>query len=739
MIGETVSHYKILEKLGEGGMGVVYKAEDTKLKRTVALKFLPSKALGTEEEEKRFLNEAQAAAALNHPNIATIHEIDEFEGDTYIVMEYVEGENLKEKINSGPIKIDKAIDIAIQVAEGLQHAHKKEIVHRDIKSDNIMLTEDGQVKIMDFGLAKKTGATMVTKEGTTLGTAAYMSPEQARGETVDFRTDIWSLGVVLYEMLTGQMPFKGEYEQAVIYSILNVEPEHITDTVGELGSIIFKTLAKSPEERYRNAENVINDLRKLKKEFEFQISKDKDADEKHKPSIAVLPFTNMSADPEQEYFCDGMAEEILNALAHVEGLFVVARTSAFAFKGKQEDIREIGKKLNVNTVLEGSVRKAGNKLRITAQLINVSDGYHIWSERYDQDLEDIFAVQDEISLAIVDNLKVKLLKEEESRLLKRYTEDQEAYYLFLKGIYFKNKLTKSGLDKAIEYFQKAVEKDPDFALAYLETAGIYGAFAALSIFPPKDMWIKARDEFNKALEIDNTLAECHSVSANLAFWFDWDWNTAEERFKKAISLNPHGADTHAMYAWHQMAMGKFENAIKEITLAQEIDPLLPAYRAFGVCLYHFSGKPEEAIEQFHKAVEIDPGFALAYFHAGKLYFYEEMFDEAVSSFQKAVELGIAGGWVECNLGSIYIIQGDRNKAEKILKDLLDQTKKQYVSGYCVAYLYNSLGETDKTFEWLQRAYQDRDILMPYIKAFHEFDNLHSDPRFTELLKKMRLI
>ncbi|MFQ6008752.1 MAG: protein kinase, partial [Candidatus Zixiibacteriota bacterium] len=394
MISNTISHYKILEKLGSGGMGVVYKAQDTKLDRYVALKFLPLALSQDEENKKRFINEAKAASALNHPNIATIYEIDEVDGQMFIAMEYIEGKALNEIIHTNLSKgstLRKVLDYAIQITEGLSKAHAKGIIHRDIKPANILVTEEGLVKIVDFGLAKLAGRTMLTKEGTTLGTVAYMSPEQTQGTDIDHQTDIWSLGAVIYEMLTGEPPFKGDYEQAVIYSILNEEPKPLydfrDDVPHKLAQLVDKALQKASKERHENMAELQEALRSVAQPMRSAGQKE------GVPAIAVLPFANMSADPQQEYFCDGMAEEIINALVNVEGLRVAARTSAFAFKGKQEDIREIGRKLSVDKVLEGSVRKAGNRLRVTAQLIDVADGYHLWSERYDRELQDIFAIQ----------------------------------------------------------------------------------------------------------------------------------------------------------------------------------------------------------------------------------------------------------------------------------------------------------------------------------------------------------
>ncbi|MFQ5640839.1 MAG: protein kinase, partial [bacterium] len=420
MIGKTISHYKIIEKLGGGGMGVVYKAKDTKLKRTVALKFLPPDLTRDAEAKERFMLEAQAASALDHPNICTIYEIDETEdGQLFIAMACYDGETLKQKVAGGKLQVASAMDISCQIAQGMAKAHEQGIVHRDIKPANLMVTSDGIVKILDFGLAKLTGVTQLTKTGTTLGTVAYMSPEQAQGVTMDHRTDIWSLGVVLYEMVSGELPFRGEYEQAVIYSILNEEPEQTTEIPANLQQIVAKALAKEPEDRYQQMDEILTDLSALKKELESESTKEAVGKEKQAPSIAVLPFVDMSPEKDQEYFCDGMAEELIDALTKLEGLKVASRTSAFQFKGKEISIKKIGKELEVNQVLEGSVRKAGNRLRITAQLINVADGYHLWSEKYDRELEDVFAIQDDIAETIVNTLKVKLVGEKEVPLIKR--------------------------------------------------------------------------------------------------------------------------------------------------------------------------------------------------------------------------------------------------------------------------------------------------------------------------------
>jgi serine/threonine protein kinase len=488
MIGKTVSHYKILEEIGRGGMGVVYKAKDTKLKRTVALKFLPPELIRDPEAKERFIHEAQAASALDHPNIGTIYEIDETaDGQTFIVMAYYEGETLKEKLEKGAIDFEEAYDIVILIASGLAEAHEKGIVHRDIKPSNVLITERGRVEIIDFGLAKLAEQTKITREGTTLGTVAYMSPEQTRGKEVDHRTDIWSLGVILYETVIGQKPFKGDYDQAVIYSILNEEPTDIrklrSDAPAAIEKIIKKALAKSPEKRYQKIEEFVADLRLVREKHVKKASAEQPFSGKH--SIAVLPFVDMSPKKDQEYFCDGLSEELINALTHIKKLRVAARTSAFSFKGEKYDVREIGDKLNVDTVLEGSIRKAGERLRITAQLVSATDGYHLWSEKYDRNMEDIFAIQDEISLAIVDKLKIELLGDEAALLVKRGTDDLEAYDLYIKGRFFWEQRGK-GIGKAVECFKRAVARDPNYAQAYAGLADSYNLLAFYGFMPSRD-------------------------------------------------------------------------------------------------------------------------------------------------------------------------------------------------------------------------------------------------------------
>jgi len=742
MIGKTISHYRILAKLGGGGMGVVYKAEDIKLKRTVALKFLPQDLTRDPESNQRFVHEAQAASSLDHPHICTIYEIDETDdGQLFISMAYYEGETLKKKIERGPLKLEDALNITIQVAQGLDKTHSKGIIHRDIKPGNIFITEDGQVKIVDFGLAKLAGETRITKTGTALGTVAYMSPEQARGGEIDHRTDIWSLGVVLYEMLTGHLPFKGECWEAVIYSIFKEEPQPLrqlrSDVPEPLQQVVLKMMQKEPRKRYEDVEALIADLKSIDLKPDSAASS-MIAEEKPSSSIAVLPFLDMSPQKDQEYFCDGIAEELINSLTQIKGVRVVARTSAFSFKGKDTDIHEIGRKLNVETLLKGSVRKAGNRLRITAQLVNVTDGYYLWSEKYDRGMKDIFAIQDEISLAIVDKLKVKLLGGEKAKLVKRHTEDLEAHNLYMRGRFFWNKRTDEGLRKAIEYFEHTIEKDPNYALAYAGLADSYIILQDYSYVSPKDIYPKAKEAVRKALEIDGTLAEAHTSLAQITFRH-WDWEGGEREFKRAMELTPNYATAHHWYALLLMYLDRFDEAIEEIKRAHELDPLSLVINRNAAMVFYFARRYDRALEAFKNTLELDPNFSMAHAYLGKVYLQMAMYEEALREFQKEKDItGRSDPLVETWRGIAYESLGRRGEAQQVLDDLLEHAKKAYVPPLLLANLYFALGEKDEGFKWLDKSYEERDSTLLEIKVDPGLDSVRSDPRFTALLKKMGL-
>ncbi len=744
LAGRTISHYKILEKLGEGGMGVVYRADDTKLERHVALKFLSPRILGTDEEKARFVHEAKAAAALNHPNICTVYEIDEADGQAFIAMECVEGQNLKTKIESSSMTLDEALRIATRIADGLTEAHARGIVHRDIKPANIVVTPKGSVKIMDFGLARSSTATQLTVIGTTVGTIAYMSPEQARGERIDHRTDIWSLGVILYEMVAGRRPFRGNRDQAVVYSILNEEPELLSVTQPgipkELEDVVCRMLSKNQASRHASAEEVLVDLSRLREVRETATSTGQAGARRRRPSVAVLPFLDMSPQRDQEYFCEGMAEELINALTHLVGLKVSARTSSFQFKGPGHDVRKIGRDLGVETVLEGSVRKAGSRLRITAQLISVVDGCHLWSERFDRDTEDIFAIQDEISLAIVDALKPELLGEEKARLVGRPTASPEAYNLYLRGRWFWNKRTHESLTKAIEYFERAIGSAPDYALAYAGIADCYTALLEYSASPPEGVAARAKRAALKALEMDDTLAEAHASLGYIKMTHDWDWAGAEAEFRRAIELNPRYAAAHHRYAHYLVSTAGYAEALEEARRAQELEPHSVAIsRSMGYVLC-VAGEYDSAIEELERTLEMDPGSIFAHFMLGTAYLWKSMYDEALAAFREE-ERGL-GGWsphTTALIGVTHAVSGNEDEAERALADLTETSRRRRTSPSCIALLCFALERRDEGFDWLEKAYEERDlVLRQLLPVFRMPEVTGDDPRFADLLRRMGL-
>jgi len=779
MIGKTVSHYKILEKLGEGGMGVVYKAEDTKLKRTVALKFLPSSIMASEAEKTRFVHEAQAAAALNHPNICTIYEIDEADGQQFIAMEFVEGQSLKAKIEAGPLKLDEALGIAMQAAEGLQAAHEKKITHRDIKPANVMITNKAQAKIMDFGLAKLAGRTVITKEGTTVGTVAYMSPEQGRGEEVDQRTDIWALGVVLYEMITGQHPFKGLYEQALVYSILNENPEPITGLRSgvpmELERIINKALAKNADERYQHADEILVDLRSMQKNFASGASKQQltqtespkrkranlyggvaallvlligtglyfrlqtEEQQARYDSIAVLPLDNLSGDPAQEYFADGMTEALITDLAQISALRVISRTSVMHYKGANKPLPEIAEALNVDAVVEGSVQRVGERVKITAQLIEAATDRHLWAKSYERELRDILALQNEVARAVADEIKVKLTPQAQARLTSTRQVNSEAHEAYLKGRYFWNKRTKEGLMKSIEYFEQAIKKDPVYAPAYAGLADSYSMLGNQGYLPPRAAFPKAEAAAMRALEIDDSLAEAHNSLAVVRHIYEWDLlATAEREYKRGIELNPGYATTHQWYALYLSHMGRLDEAIAEIKRAQELDPLSLIINSVVGLIFYYARQYDQAIEQCRKTLEMEPNFWVAHYFLSQAYVQKRMYEEAIAESQKA--LGLNGGLPVSvgTLGYAHAISRNKGEAQKLLEELIKQSQGRLGISFHIAEIYTGLGDKEKAFEWLHKAFDERSDQLLNLKVDPIFDSLRSDSRFTKLLKKVGL-
>ncbi len=747
MIGTTISHYRILEKLGGGGMGVVYKAEDSRLGRHVALKFLPDKLADDRQPLERFQREARAASALNHPNICAIHDIGEHENRPFIVMEMLEGQTLKYRIEDKPLDTDEVLELGIQMVGALDAAHTKSIVHRDIKPANIFITTLGQAKVLDFGLAKSItaadsdGVTQdLTESGALIGTVDYMSPEQAIGQPLDHRTDIFSFGVVLYEMATGRHPFRGSSPTDTLASIIKQTPTSLAryaqDAPGELGRIIEKTLAKAPDERYQTARGLNVDLRQLKRRMESGGTTSVSvAETEGRPSIAVLPFVDMSRDKEEEYFCDGLAEELINALTKLENLRVVARTSAFSFKGKGLDVGEIGRKLKVRTVLEGSLRKAGDRLRITAQLINVVDGYHLWSERYDREMEDIFDIQDDITLKIVDALRIRLVGDQEDIVTKRHTENVDAYNLYLKGQHHAYKLTGDGITKGIEYFEQSLALDEDYALAHAGLGFSYAALGILGWKPPREVMPKGKEEARRALNIDDTIAEAHYSMGMILHWYERDWEGAEREYMRAIRLHPAEVILRTMYAEFLAHMNRSGDATSEANEALALDPVSPeANRALAAVLY-YTRQYDASLRQSRKAIELDPAIGL-YWTLAPAHIAKGEYPSAVKASEAGLNLDNNNPLSQTYLACAYALMGRKENALKILSEFKERKQREYFSAVLIAILTSALGDKGQTFEWLKKAYEENDGLLVMLNTYHFWDPIRDDPRFQDLLRRM---
>jgi serine/threonine-protein kinase len=717
--------YRIDRELGSGGMATVYLACDLKHDRSVAVKVLrPELAAGLGSE--RFLREIKITANLNHPHILPLLDSGDADGSLYYVMPYVEGESLRDCLErEKQLPIEDAVRIATEVADALGFAHQHNVIHRDIKPENILI-ESGHAVVCDFGIARaisEAGGETLTDTGLAVGTPAYMSPEQIAGDAdVDGRSDLYSLACVFYEMLAGEPPFTGPTPQAII-------ARHAVDPVPPLLTVratvpntvngaILRALGKVPADRFRTA-----------RQFADALGREPPAEK----SIAVLPFTNMSADPDNEYFSDGLSDDLINALTKIEGFRVAARTSAFSFKGQQVDARTIGQKLNVKTVLEGSVQKAGNRLRITAELVNAENGYDLWSEQYDRVMEDVFAIQDEITWAIVDALKIELLADERTAVAKRYTGSIDAYHIYLKGRYYWNRGSPDAFWKAIDQFQTAIDMDPTYALAY---AGLSDAYAGLgdaghSAIPPREAFSNARDAVRRALDLDDSLAEAHTSLAHLRM-HEFAWPEAKREFERATELNPNYATAYHFYAFYYAAVGEPNKAIATLNRALELDPVsLNINTDLGVLSY-FARDYDRAITQYQKVLEMDPGFIRAYMTMGSAYAQSGMHDEAVRMFQTALDLSGDRSKIAA-LGRALGLAGKTDEAREIISELKDLSTHRYITPYAIALIYASMGEKDEALSWLKMACDEGVSDLIYMKVDPFLDNLRADPRFNALL------
>ena len=741
-----IAHYELLDRISEGGMGVVYRARDTRLDRLVALKFLARDLEAPEEDLETFLHEARAISRLNHPNIATIYAVEEDEGDRFLAFEYLPGGTLKDKLEQeGRLPFAQIVRWGSHIARALAHAHRHGIVHRDVKTANVLLSDDGLAKLTDFGVAQVSGK-RDGSSGETIGTAAYMAPEQVQGGTIDGRSDLFSLGVVLFEMAAGEAPFYNENQAVIFYDVVHTPAPLVSgfrpDAPARFDALVARLLEKSPEDRHQTADEVIAELEELRVGSTSGLRR-QNQPESPAATVAVLPFVDMSPERDQEYFCDGMTDEIIAALSGVKGLKVVSRTSSFEFKNRAYDIREIGAQLEVDTVLEGSVRKAGDRIRIAVQLINVVDGFHLWSERYERSLEDVFAIQEEIAEAITRNLRCNLLENDcasAPAARRRSTTNLDAYNSYLAGRYHLNQRGKQAILKALDCFRDAVKTDPEYAQGWSGLADAWVLAAARVVFDadPAEAMASADEAARRAIELDGGSAEAHVSLALVKMRKDWDWPGANEEFERALELKESYAPAHHQYAMCLAFQNRLDEALEHIDRARELDPLSLLILTARGRILHFARRYEEAIEECQRALELNPGFHQAWFDLLVSFGQTERIDEARQALAK-LEEGSPDPVLKTVVdGRIAALTGDLDGAREARRQLAELAETRHVSPVTFAILDVSIGDCDRAMDEYFRALEQRDNQLVYLQCEPANDPIRGHPRYPELLAALGL-